>query len=107
MSVATQETFGNDVYHELRRTSGFETLTQTLDFESIQRLKQANREATIRLFADSGVHINSDSELEPKTVAECVIEEARRRAMTGRQVTAGMTVLDIVIQILSGIAACV
>jgi hypothetical protein len=67
--------------------------------------RSSDSSTAIRLFADSGVRINSDAVLDPKTVAECVIEEARRRAMTAGQVTAGMTVFDIVIEILSGIAA--
>lgn len=107
MVVATQETFGSEVYHELRRISGLETLTKTLNYASIQRLKQADRETTIRLFEATGIPLISDSELDPKTVATCVLEEARRRAMTAGQVATGISVFDILIQILSGIAACV
>lgn len=107
MPVATQETFGSEVYHELRRLSGFETLTTTLSYDAIQRLKQADRETTMRLFAAAGVPLISDSELDPKTVAICIVEVARQRAATAEQVLAGMTVFDSLIQILSGITALV
>lgn len=107
MTVATQETFGSQVYHELQCLSAFETLTRTLNYEAIQRLKQADQETTLRLFEAAGIPLNSDSELDPKTVATCIVEEARRRAATTGQVAAGITVFDILIEILSGIVALV
>ncbi len=105
MAIATQEMFGGQVYHELRQLSGFETLTQTLSYEAIQRLKQGDRETTIRLFVAAGIPLISGSELDPKTVATCIVEEARQRAATAGQVTTGIMVFDILIEILSGIAA--
>ena len=101
MSAATAETFGTQVYLELRKISGFDIMTQTLNYEAIQKLKNADRATTLRLFRGVGISILSDQELSPTDVARSVTLEARNR----KTIDPSLVVADIVIQILSGLAA--
>lgn len=103
MPVATEETFGSQVFDELRRLSGFDVVTQSLTYDGIQKLKMADQATSLRLFQAVGISINSDQDITPHVVATCVLSEARNR----ESVTPGLVVADIIFQILSGLAALV
>lgn len=90
---ATDEPFGSQVYQELRRQSGFDVMTQVWDYAAIQKLKQADREQVLKLLANFGCPLVSDSPLDASVVAQLLANEVRRRREQLQ--TAGMTVLGV------------
>lgn len=71
--------FGGRLYMELRRLSGFDVITDKLEYGPIQQLKQADREQTVALFqASSELLRHALRTAEPEDVARMMVEDFQR-----------------------------
>lgn len=70
------EPYGARLYAELKR---LDIVVSKFDYETIERLKQANRDETVRLFRASDDDVLQQTRTcEPKEVVQYVVEKAKR-----------------------------
>ena len=80
-------TYGERLYAELRRLSGYDFITEIMDYNAIQALKKADRESTLKLFYGSNYEvIQILKTAEPKEAADYLVkkwEESRQASNIG------------------------
>jgi len=79
--------FGALLYAELRRLSGYDFITEIMDYNAIQALKKADRESTLKLFQGSNYEvIQVLKTAEPEEAADYLVkkwEETRQASNIG------------------------
>ena len=80
-------TYGERLYAELRRLSGYDFITEIMDYNAIQALKKADRESTLKLFQGSNYEvIQILKTAEPEEAADYLVkkwEETRQASNVG------------------------
>lgn len=72
------EPFGARLYDELRKISGYSVVSSLLDYQSIQQLKQADRDAALALFSISDKKLLQQLRtMEPESLARFFVESAK------------------------------
>ena len=89
--AVNETTYGGRLYAELRQQSGYDLITEIMDYKAIQQLKIADRETTLHLFRGSSYEViqllKTD---EPEDVASQLVakwEEARQAGATNAAAT--------------------
>src|SRR4051812_27885659 len=72
------EPFGAQLYGELRKLSGYDVITDLLDYKAIPQRKQAAREATVKLFSKRSYKALQQIKTKaPKEVAHYLAKKAK------------------------------
>ena len=72
------DTYGAQLYAELRKLTGYDLLVRNFSYEAIQQLKQADRQQTLKLFQGSSYPVLQQIKTEdPASVAAYLLEQAR------------------------------
>ena len=73
------EPFGSQLCHELKRLSRFDMITNRLNYDAIQQLKQSDRQQTLKLFQGSPYEfLQLIKTRSPAEIADYLVEQQKQ-----------------------------
>jgi hypothetical protein len=91
---AETEPYGGQLLAEMRKLQRLDLITSKLDYGAIQKLKQADRQATLKLFYGSSyAFLQLIKTKEPAEVAEALVQ-AQLDDSAAAAIMIGMTVIQ-------------
>ena len=91
------EPFGSRLLAELKAAQQFDFVLNKLDYAAIQKLKQADREATARLFLGSSYDVLQMLKTkEPPEIAAYLAQQKTQAAATAAAVLCGIVIQPLI-----------